>query len=95
MLSQHMSRLIFKHMVDIPSSDCVFCSTVEESTGRKKLYLVFKGNGSIYWRNGLKGVWLEVSDQVEYSLVRSGFNCAEVNKIPRFSIGNDQDYDFK
>lgn len=95
MLSQHMSRLIFKHLVDIPNSGCVFCSTEEESTGRKKLYLIFNGTGSIYWRNGLKGTWTEVSDQVEYSLVRSGFNCAEVNKIPRFRIENDEGYDIK
>ena len=95
MLSQHMNRLVFKHMVDFPNSDCVFCATEDESTGRRKLYLIFNSSGSIYLRNALKGIWTEVNDQIEYSLVRSGFNCAKASNVPRFSIKDNGEYDFE
>ncbi len=92
MFTQHMSRLIFKHLVELPASDCVFCATEDEQTGRKKLYLIFNDNGAIYLRNGLKGTWVKVSNQVEYSLVRSGYNCAKANNVPRFFVDHDDDY---
>ena len=79
------SRLIFKHMVELPHCECVFCSTQEESTGRTKIYLIFKGNHKVYQRNGIKGNWEEIIDGEYRQNVLEGFQLAVLErKIPSF-----------
>lgn len=84
-------KLIFKHMVELPHCECVFCSTQEEETGRTRIYLVFKDKRKIYSRNGIKGNWEEVVEAEDYANVWEGFGQAVMErKIPSFvASGND------
>jgi hypothetical protein len=78
-------KLIFKHMVELPHCECVFCSTQEQETGRTRIYLVFKGRHKVYQRNGLKGNWEEVLDAEDQAHVWEGFDSAVTErKIPSF-----------
>ncbi|MBF0618995.1 MAG: hypothetical protein HQL19_02380 [Candidatus Omnitrophica bacterium] len=85
MMTLTRSKLIFKHMVELPHCECVFCSTQEEDTGRTKIYLVFKDKHKIYQRNGIKGNWEDVVDPEDYQNVWEGFEHAITDrKIPSF-----------
>lgn len=78
-------KLIFKHMVELPHCECVFCSTQEEGTGRSRIYLIFKERQKAYQRNGLKGNWEEVVDPEDHANVWEGFEQAVMErKIPSF-----------
>lgn len=84
-----IQKLVFKHMVELPHCECVFCSTQEERTGRTRLYLVFRERRKVYHRNGLKGNWEEVLDLEEHQLVWEGFEQAVMErKIPSFVAEN-------
>ncbi len=84
-------KLIFKHMVELPHCECVFCSTQEEETRRTRIYLVFKEKRKVYARNGTQGNWEEVTDAVDREHVWEGFEQAVMErKIPSFvASGND------
>ncbi len=85
MLTLTGSKLIFKHMVELPHCECVFCSTQDEATRRTKIYLVFKENHKVYQRNGIKGNWEEVVDIEDRQNVWEGFERAVIErKIPSF-----------
>lgn len=78
--------LVIKHLIEMPNSQCVFCSTVENSTGRSQLFLIFQHQQKIYKRNGLKGTWHEMEDRDEYLTVRSLFMQAlRQRNIPCYS----------
>ena len=78
-------RFIFRHMVELPHCECVFCSTEEEHTGRTKLFLVFQNSHKVYMRHSIKGNWEEVLNAEERELVRDGFQQAVLErKIPSF-----------
>lgn len=78
-------KLIFKHMVELPHCECVFCSAEEEQTHRARIYLVFKERHKVYQRNGIKGNWEEVTDREEHARVWDGFEQAVTErKIPSF-----------
>ncbi|MEI8011312.1 MAG: hypothetical protein WCI27_02365 [Candidatus Omnitrophota bacterium] len=78
-------RFIFKHMVELPHCECVFCSTEEDHTGRTRLFLVFRGNRKVYMRHSIKGHWEMVVDPEEQALVWEGFQQAVLErKIPSF-----------
>lgn len=57
------NSIIFKHMIDLKSCGCVFCYTQEESSGRTRLFLIFKDKGRVYSRNGLRGIWEEMNSR--------------------------------
>ncbi|NTV28480.1 MAG: hypothetical protein HGA80_00140 [Candidatus Omnitrophica bacterium] len=85
MITDTRFKLFFKHMVELPHCECVFCSAQEEHTGRTKIYLVFQGKHKIYARNGIKGNWEEVLDPEDYTLVWDGFEQAIMErKVPSF-----------
>ena len=85
MMTMTHSKLIFKHMVELPHCECVFCSTQEESTKRTRIFLVFKERHKVYQRNGIKGNWEEVLDADERQNVWEGFEQAVIErKIPSF-----------
>ena len=78
-------KLIFKHMVELPHCECVFCSTEEELTHRARIFLVFKERRKVYQRNGIKGNWEEVVNPAEHQSVWDGFEQAVTErKIPSF-----------
>jgi hypothetical protein len=78
-------KLVFKHMVELPHCECVFCSTQEEETGRSRIYLVFKERRKIYSRNGIKGNWEEIVEAEDHAHVWEGFEQAITDrKIPSF-----------
>lgn len=78
--------IVFHHLIDLPNCDCVFCSTVEASTGQTRLFLVFDERRRIYVRNGTKDTWDEIKDELQYECIRDGFNRAIVEQqIPCFS----------
>ncbi|MBF0485753.1 MAG: hypothetical protein HQL16_04475 [Candidatus Omnitrophica bacterium] len=84
MNTQTQHKLVFKHMVELPHCECVFCTTQEEETNRTKIFLVFKDRRRIYVRNGVKGNWEEVSSH-ERESVWEGFEQAVTSrKIPSF-----------
>ena len=78
-------KLIFKHMVELPHCECVFCSAEEEQTHRTKIYLVFKERHKVYQRNGIKGNWEEVTHRDDYAHVWEAFEHAVTDRrIPSF-----------
>ena len=78
-------KLIFKHMVELPHCECVFCSAQEEENGRTRIYLIFKERHKIYSRNGIRGNWEEVADPEDHANVWEGFEQAVTErKIPSF-----------
>jgi hypothetical protein len=85
MITYTHQRLVFKHMIELPHCECVFCSTQEEETGRTRIFLVFKERQKVYMRNGLKGNWEEVTSVEEHNAVWNGFEQAVMErKIPSF-----------
>ncbi len=85
MITYANQKLVFKHMIELPHCECVFCSTQEEQTGRTRLFLVFKDRKKVYIRNGIKGNWEEVTDQGEHDIVWDGFEHAVMErKVPSF-----------
>lgn len=84
---EHLDDIVFQHLIDLPNCDCVFCSTLEKSTGRTRLFLIFNEHRRIYVRNAIKDTWDEVREEREYDFVRRGFNQAiEERNIPCFSL---------
>ena len=82
--------VIFQHLIDLPSSNCVFCSTLEQATGKIQLYLIFHDQSRIYVRNGIKDTWEELKDKHQCQRIQTGFSSAiEERKIPCFSSLND------
>ncbi|MBF0387782.1 MAG: hypothetical protein HQL20_08005 [Candidatus Omnitrophica bacterium] len=85
MMTMIQSRLVFKHMVELPHCECVFCSTQEEFTGRTRIFLLFKERRKVYQRNGTRGNWEEVLDEQDRQNVWEGFELAVMErKIPSF-----------
>jgi hypothetical protein len=79
-------ELVVKHLIEMPSSQCVFCSTVEKDTGRTQLFLIFQHQQKIYKRNGLRGTWHEMTDREEYLMVRELFQQSQrQQKVPCYS----------
>lgn len=84
MASRYYNNLVFKHMIDMPASQCVFCATSEKSTGRTFLYLIFEQKNTVYKRNGLSSTWHELKDD-ESSWVQQEFsNVVRERRIPCF-----------
>ena len=84
---QSVDDIVFQHLIDLPNCDCVFCSTLEKTSGRTKLFLIFNERRRIYVRNAIKDTWEEIKEEQEYDSVREGFNRAiEERKIPCFSL---------
>ncbi|MBP9854087.1 MAG: hypothetical protein KBD53_04385 [Candidatus Omnitrophica bacterium] len=80
------TSIVFQHLIDLPNCDCIFCSAVENATGRTRLLLVFKERKRIYIRNGLKDTWDELKESNQYKFIMDGFNRAiHEQKIPCFS----------
>ena len=72
----------FKYFLEVPRSNCTFCSGRNKITGRTKLYLVFNGQDRIYERNGLKGTWEAVSCE-EHGRIYAQLTEAS-HKVPSF-----------
>jgi hypothetical protein len=80
-----LQKLVFKHMVELPHCECVFCTTEEEDTRRTRIFLVFKERRRVYVRNGVKGNWEEVAGQADRDHIWEGFEQAVMGrKIPSF-----------
>lgn len=80
------ASIVFQHLIDLPNCDCVFCSTVETSTGRTKLFLIFSERRRIYVRNGMKDTWDELKDAAQYNCIKDLFGKAVTEqKVPCFS----------
>ena len=78
--------IIFKHMIELTSCGCVFCYTQEESSGRTRLFLIFKDKGRVYSRNGLRGTWEESASPEESLSIFEAFERAVAEqKIPCFA----------
>lgn len=78
--------VVFKHMIELKSCGCVFCYTQEESSGRTRIFLVFKEKGRVYFRNGLRGIWEEILDSDEMQQILSAYNKAtSEKKVPCFA----------
>jgi len=74
MASRKLQELVFKHLIEVTDSQCVFCSTLEKSTGRTKLFLVFQNEPKIYRHNGLQHTW-NTLDEEDTACVRRQFDC--------------------
>lgn len=82
--------IVFQHLIDLPNSNCVFCSAKEEKTGKTRLFLIFNEKRRIYIRNGLKETWDELTDEAAYNRIKDGFNNIIVErKIPCFSSSSE------
>lgn len=81
-----VSAIVFHHLIDLPNCDCVFCSTVERTTGQTRLFLVFNERRRIYVRNRIRDTWDELRDAASYERIRDQFNRAILEqKVPCFS----------
>ena len=79
------SRLVFKHMVELPLCECVFCSTQQEATHRTRIFLLFREKHKVYQRNSALGNWEEVLDGEDRQAIWEGFEQAVMErKIPSF-----------
>lgn len=79
------NTIVFKHMIELKSCGCVFCYTQEESSGRTRIFLVFKDKGRVYSRNGLRGIWEEIEDVEEVRQVLQAYEKAVEKKVPCFA----------
>jgi len=83
---QVASNIIFKHMIELKSCGCVFCYTQEESSGRTRLFLIFKDKGRVYARNGLRAIWEEMHNPEEAAQILDVYDKAiKEQKIPCFA----------
>jgi sRNA-binding regulator protein Hfq len=90
MITATHQKLVFKHMIELPHCECVFCSTQEEQTGRTRLFLVFRERQKVYMRNGIKGNWQEIANLEEHNAVWEGFEQAVLErKVPSFVASAD------
>lgn len=79
-------NIVFKHMIELKSCGCVFCYTQEESSGRTRLFLIFKDKGRVYSRNGLRGTWEELLYSQDASQIIEAYDQAVMGqKIPCFA----------
>lgn len=79
-------NIVFQHLIDLPNCDCVFCSTIDNSTGQTRLFLVFHDLHRIYIRNTSKDSWDELQDVSQYEIIRDRFSHAlHEEKIPCLS----------
>ena len=86
MTTLNATNIVFKHMIELKSCGCVFCYTQEESSGRSRLFLIFKDKGRVYSRNGLRGTWEELPYPQDASLIIEAFDQAVIEqKIPCFA----------
>jgi len=95
MSTSNQQKIIFSHMIELPSSQCVFCVTKDVKM-RTRIFLVFKDKDKIYSRNGLLGTWDEIQDKTEVDTVRQGFEQAIIErKIPCFRADDDDNESHK
>lgn len=86
MIKQRSTEIVFKHLVELPSCDCVFCSAEERFSGRTRLFLIFNHQDRIYSRNGINGTWDELEDKQEIDNIRRQFlEVVEKRRIPCFT----------
>jgi hypothetical protein len=78
--------LNLKYILDIPRCDASFLSTAERTNGRLKLFLIFNEKGNIYIRDGIRGVWLEITSPQEYSQIRELLDCGlNAEAVPHYT----------
>lgn len=83
---QLTSSIVFKHMIELKSCGCVFCYTQEESSGRTRLFLIFKEKRRVYFRNGLRATWEEMENAEEAEQILLAYDKAMTEqKIPCFA----------
>ncbi len=74
----HAQCIVFQHLIELPNCDCLFCSTVDTSTGRTELFLVFEERDRIYIRNRIKDTWDELKEEQDFQIIREKFNLAKM-----------------
>ena len=85
MVTFNHQKVVFRHMIELSNCECIFCSAEEVVSGKTRLYLIFKNQGKIYTRNGLKETWDQIEDQEELENIKEGFLQAITDrKIPCF-----------
>lgn len=83
MISCLNQKLIFQHMVDLTHCGCVFCTVQEGTTGRNRVYLIFKDKQKAYQRNPHRGNWEAIEDEKEHAHVLASFeNAVSEKRIP-------------
>ena len=81
--TQQHSKIHFRHFVEVPSAECIIGTALDESK-KLKLFLIVRGDGPIYRRNGINDTWDELGS--ERSAIRRLVRDAMAdNKIPRYS----------
>ncbi len=86
MTTLNATNIVFKHMIELKSCGCVFCYTQEESSGRTRLFLIFKEKNRVYSRNGLRGTWEELPYPQDSAQIIEAYDQAVIEqKIPCFA----------
>lgn len=84
MVTLNTNSIIFKHFVDVPSSDCVIATAMD--AGKKlKLYLIVNGNGPIYKRNGLADTWDQLEPEQYEALRQLVKDAMADHRVPHYS----------
>ncbi len=87
MNSQKYDSLVFQHLVDMPNSDCVFCSTLDQETGDLMLFVIFHHKNRIYQRNNVQDAWDELTGEHETRCIREKLEYAlRERKVPCYTM---------
>ena len=80
----HNTNIKFKHFVDVPSSECIIGTAVND---QKKLnvYLIINGNGPIYKRNGINDTWVELERDQKSTIRQLVKEALADTSVPRYS----------
>ena len=78
------TNLQFKHFVDVPNSECLIGTAIDDSK-KLKLYLIVNGNGPIYKRNGINDTWDEIASKHKNTIRKLVKDALSDNSIPRYS----------
>ena len=77
--------LVFKYILEVRNSNCVFFSAREKTSGKSRLFLAFNNRSRIYTRNGIKSTWEEITDFEEHrKLYKMLAQAVKSEDIPRF-----------
>ncbi len=82
------NNIRFTHFVEVPRSKCTIGTAREDGSRRVHVFLIFKGEGRIYSRNGLNDTWTELRGW-DFTHVGNLVIQAENEHVPCYTTYNN------